>query len=239
MIHIGQRIKEVFDRQPKTHTVEWLAAQLNCKRANIYNIFMRPTLDVQLLFQISQVLEHDFFHDLTAELAKSEGRELDEKQEVYNELMFSMGRLVNRQLKRMAFFGKSASTFQLNRYAQDYEPLPASKYIVSVKSGEDDDVVPHIHIYSIEEKFEVRISLMPKWDENIKMLPVTNYGTRSTKDSFTDIKELAHRWLYPLPYHTIVTLQYNKNRDYALLIYRTLNPNVSSQSLFDDWRDDL
>lgn len=236
MIHIGQRIKDVFDRQPKTHTVEWFAAQLNCKRANIYNIFTRPTLDVQLLFQISQVLEHDFFHDLTVELAKNEGIELDEKQEVYNELMFSMGRLINRQLKRMAFSGKSQSSFQLNRYDSMNPPLPASKYIVSVKTGENEDVEPHIHIYSIEEKFEIRVSLMTKRENLIKMLPVTNYGTRPTTDTFSDIKELAHKWLFPETLGALIITILGSNAEYAMTIYRTLNPKVGAQSFNDGWR---
>jgi len=65
-IHIGKRIKEVFDAQPKTHNVEWLAQELHCGRANIYNIFLRKNIDVELLARISIVLEYDFFKELSS-----------------------------------------------------------------------------------------------------------------------------------------------------------------------------
>lgn len=63
--HIGNLIREVFDSQPKSHTVSWFAAQLNCRRGNIYNIFNRPTIDTALLHRICIILEHDFFADLS------------------------------------------------------------------------------------------------------------------------------------------------------------------------------
>ncbi len=68
MLHIGQRIKEVFDQQPKSHNIGWLAAQLNCRRANVYNIFGRSTIDTELLRRISIALNHDFFSDLSLDL---------------------------------------------------------------------------------------------------------------------------------------------------------------------------
>lgn len=67
MLHIGKRIKEVFDSQPKRHTVKWFAEQLHCDRRNIYRIFERNNIDVVLLKQISEVLGHDFFKDLSGD----------------------------------------------------------------------------------------------------------------------------------------------------------------------------
>ncbi len=72
MLHIGHRIKEVFDRMPKGHTADWLAARLHCKRANVYNIFGRQSVDTILLARISRILDHDFFADLSADLHESE-----------------------------------------------------------------------------------------------------------------------------------------------------------------------
>jgi hypothetical protein len=69
MLHIGNQIKQVFDLQPKSHNIEWFAARLNCKRANVYNIFNRQTIDTELLYHISQVLNHDFFADISDELS--------------------------------------------------------------------------------------------------------------------------------------------------------------------------
>lgn len=64
---IGQRIKEVFDSMPKGCTVVWFARQLHCERANIYRIFQRENIDIELLRRISLVLNHDFFKDLSDE----------------------------------------------------------------------------------------------------------------------------------------------------------------------------
>lgn len=62
---IGERIKEVFMTMPKTCTVEWLATELHCDRRNIYRIFQKENIDIELLTRISQVLDHDFFKDLS------------------------------------------------------------------------------------------------------------------------------------------------------------------------------
>ena len=67
LIDMGRMVEEVF-RQFKTRNrgcnVTWFAAQLNCDRRNIYDIFRRPTIDTQLLTQISLVLKHNFFQDI-------------------------------------------------------------------------------------------------------------------------------------------------------------------------------
>ena len=61
-IHVGHLIKEVFDRQGRRAT--WFASELNCNRANIYNIFNRENIDVEMLIKISLVLQHNFFQDI-------------------------------------------------------------------------------------------------------------------------------------------------------------------------------
>ncbi len=58
-IHIGQRIKEVFDT--KGITVTEFARRINKSRENIYSIFSRKTIDTGLLLIISKVLDFDFF----------------------------------------------------------------------------------------------------------------------------------------------------------------------------------
>lgn len=65
---IGDRVKEVFEAMPKSCTVSWFAAQLHCDRRNIYRIFAKDNIDIQLLSRISQVLSHDFFADLSERL---------------------------------------------------------------------------------------------------------------------------------------------------------------------------
>ncbi len=61
-IHIGHLIKEVFGRQGRRAT--WLAAELNCNRSNVYSIFQRDNIDVEMLIKISQALDHNFLRDI-------------------------------------------------------------------------------------------------------------------------------------------------------------------------------
>lgn len=59
MVHIGQKVKEIFES--KGISVVEFAKRINTSRENIYGIFKRKTIDVELLFKISEVLEHNFF----------------------------------------------------------------------------------------------------------------------------------------------------------------------------------
>jgi len=63
MVNIGQIIKEELDRQERT--VSWMARKLNCTRAAVYRIFAKNSIDTQLLFNISQILQRDFFKELS------------------------------------------------------------------------------------------------------------------------------------------------------------------------------
>lgn len=68
MVHVGSLVKEVFDSQPRSRTITWFARELHCNRSNIYDIFRRPALDTDMLMNISRILNHDFFIDLSNEL---------------------------------------------------------------------------------------------------------------------------------------------------------------------------
>ena len=58
-IHIGHEIQMVF--YTKERSIAWFAKKLNFDRTNIYRIFNRKSIDTDLLFEISEVLEFDFF----------------------------------------------------------------------------------------------------------------------------------------------------------------------------------
>lgn len=67
-IDMGRMVEETFRQFKAKHrgcNVKWFAAQLNCDRRNIYDIFRRSTIDTQLLTQISLVLGHNFFQDIS------------------------------------------------------------------------------------------------------------------------------------------------------------------------------
>lgn len=63
MIHAGQLIERTLHDQGRT--VTWFARQLCCTRPNVYKIFRKANIDLQLLWRISHILEHDFFQELS------------------------------------------------------------------------------------------------------------------------------------------------------------------------------
>ena len=64
-LHIVRLIKTVFERSGMT--VSEFARQLNCERTNIYTIFKRKSIDVELLINISKILRYNFFEDILKE----------------------------------------------------------------------------------------------------------------------------------------------------------------------------
>ncbi len=68
LMHIGKMIQDEFNHLPKNQSVVWLARQLCCDRRNVYDIFHRENIDIELLLRISRVLHHDFFSDISGSL---------------------------------------------------------------------------------------------------------------------------------------------------------------------------
>ena len=61
-LHIGCLVKSVFDASGMT--VSEFARRINCERTNVYKIFDRRTIDVELLVKISEILNHNFLADV-------------------------------------------------------------------------------------------------------------------------------------------------------------------------------
>lgn len=59
MIPIGKLIQEKLEE--KNLTVVWLSRQIPCSRTNIYKIFNKNSIDTEMLYRISQILEFNFF----------------------------------------------------------------------------------------------------------------------------------------------------------------------------------
>lgn len=70
---IGRRIYEVMCE--KGYTAAWLAQRVPCERSNIYNVFRRKSMSIDLLFIFSTLLQHDFF----AELSQDWQRQISEE----------------------------------------------------------------------------------------------------------------------------------------------------------------
>ena len=74
MLHIGKEIEAELRRQERS--VTWFANKLYCDRTNVYKIFKKQTIDSDLLYRISTILQKDFFVLLSDELKNAEGKNL-------------------------------------------------------------------------------------------------------------------------------------------------------------------
>jgi plasmid maintenance system antidote protein VapI len=59
-IHIGKLIQAKMEAEGRS--VTWLAKQLHCYRSNVYKIYQKQTIDMDLLLRISKILKTDFFN---------------------------------------------------------------------------------------------------------------------------------------------------------------------------------
>lgn len=64
--HLGSEIHNELIRQGRS--VTWLAGQLNCNRMNVYDIFQRKSMDVELVARISLLLHRNFLKEISLHL---------------------------------------------------------------------------------------------------------------------------------------------------------------------------
>ena len=65
-LHIGEKIKAIAQERGVSATE--LAKRVPCDLSNIYSVYHREDISVQLLIRIAQILDYDFFHDLSEAL---------------------------------------------------------------------------------------------------------------------------------------------------------------------------
>lgn len=65
-IHIGSMIRHELRAQGRS--VAWLSRTICLERSTIYKLFERDNIDTKLLVQISVLLKHDFFADVSEKL---------------------------------------------------------------------------------------------------------------------------------------------------------------------------
>lgn len=65
-IHIGALIEKTLHSQGRS--VTWFAKELCCTRTNVYKIFQKENIDIQLLWRISSILQYDFFQNISNEI---------------------------------------------------------------------------------------------------------------------------------------------------------------------------
>lgn len=220
MLHIGNRIKEVFDQQPKNHTIDWLADKLNCQRANVYKIFNRQDIDMQLLSRLSYILGHDFFADLSRDYRKHirdarSGNDVALR-EFHDEMMLSISRLLSRHLNRLpSELARPEEGRVLNALEGSNSTMPHTAYEIKIFAHEMPDIIPHVHVRSIAEKYDLRINI-----ENGRVLSVKNYGIYDFGHSFDAVGFASYCWLVK----DSVDYPGMSNQELARLYYRCLNP---------------
>ena len=68
-IHIGQLIKAQLKADERS--VSWLAREIGCSRNHLYKVFRKPSLDGNLLLNISLAMHFNFFQYYTAEFLEN------------------------------------------------------------------------------------------------------------------------------------------------------------------------
>lgn len=75
---IGEMINDEIRKQ-QISIVEF-AKKINCNRTNVYNIFTRNNIDIQLLERISKVLNHNYFEDLAKNMDLAKPVEISDEE---------------------------------------------------------------------------------------------------------------------------------------------------------------
>jgi len=65
---LGNRIREVL--KDREMTVTDFAESLSCNRQNVYKIFNKHDINTDLLMHIADILDHDFFGEISRETRK-------------------------------------------------------------------------------------------------------------------------------------------------------------------------
>lgn len=65
-INIGNDIREELKRQGRS--VVWFADAIHTDRSNTYKLLKKKSIDLRLLMEISELLQHDFLKDCSEKL---------------------------------------------------------------------------------------------------------------------------------------------------------------------------
>lgn len=98
MLHIGEKIKEIFKESGLT--VAEFARRIDTSRENVYGIFRRKSIDTYLLKKISEVLNYNFFkYYINTEELYPEIKSLQRKLEVADQEIEYLKK-INKLLER-------------------------------------------------------------------------------------------------------------------------------------------
>jgi transcriptional regulator with XRE-family HTH domain len=115
-VHIGKKIKAIFKESGLKG--KDFASRISRDRQVIYNIFKKESIDTDLLFKISKVLDHNFFDYYCYELpiVKDPGKTGYVKKE---DLLESMGKDLLLMKKQMAEMEEKYDTLKKLNHLQE------------------------------------------------------------------------------------------------------------------------
>ena len=90
--NIGEAIEDIVRK--KRISITDFAKQINCVRKNVYDIFNRNNIDIELLARISEVLKHNFFADLADDYDLAKPTPIDEKEEERSKAVYQFFEVV-------------------------------------------------------------------------------------------------------------------------------------------------
>ena len=131
---IGNLIKEYVDASE--YNVKEFAQAISVSRANVYDIFNRNTMDIELLARISKVLHHNFFSDVASNMNLANPVNETEKESLRRKSIMQFQDVVPRILKSMnieaqIFLGLDASITD-EMFVPDYLISP---YFITLTYG--------------------------------------------------------------------------------------------------------
>ena len=111
-MHIGKLIEEEVKRQGLTPNQ--FAGLISTSRTNVYHIFNRETIDMELLARISKALKRNFFVEMTAEMASLLGT-ATQPATMANYKLASLSNVISKEV--------DGDTYSFPEYSKDREGL--------------------------------------------------------------------------------------------------------------------
>ena len=185
---MAETIGNIIEREVRKRGFEItdFADQINCTRQNLYNIFNRANIDIQLLARISKVLEHNFFEDI----AKNYNLAEIYKEDVNDKAVEQFHKVIDEVIADLNIGGYIA--FGMGARYDDDIPLP------------DYTLCPYFITFTVGETFEQRakgklddIMTFQHYKDESGTLCVTECVNQTTGIQSIDIKldyKTAEEW---------------------------------------------
>ncbi len=140
--NIGSQIESMVRKQQINITA--FAEMISCSRKNVYDIFQRNSIDIELLARISKVLRHNFFKDVADNYELAMPTPTDEKEEERRRAVCQFLDVVPRILTRL----KINASIVLGVKNDEEISLPLPDYVIS----------PYMFTVTIGESIEDRLN---------------------------------------------------------------------------------